>query len=265
MAAAISVRPAAVAGLFYPGEAAALRTLLSAQLADNPAQGAVPKVLIAPHAGYVYSGPIAARAYNLLAPAADAIRRVVLLGPSHRVALRGLAAPTVDAFRTPLGEIQLDSVALRDLDSLRQVTRSDEAHRQEHSLEVQLPFLQSVLRQFKLVPLVVGAASTEDVAEVIDGLWGGDETLIVISSDLSHYHRYADAQHRDQDTARHIEALQPGLNGDQACGCYGINGLLSVARRRALTITRLDLRNSGDTAGGPERVVGYGAWALYAA
>jgi len=262
MTVAGAVRPAAVAGLFYPGEAAALRALLQEQLADNPALGAAPKALIAPHAGYVYSGPVAARAYNLLVPS---VQRVVLLGPAHRVPLRGLALPTVAAFRTPLGDVPLDLQAMNSLKDLPQVLCSDEAHRQEHSLEVHLPFLQSRLGGFTLVPLVVGWAPPEAVAEVVERLWGGPETLVVVSSDLSHYHPYVEAQRLDADTARRIEAVQPPLEGEQACGAYPLNGLLQVARRRSMRIERLDLRNSGDTAGGRARVVGYGAWAAYAA
>lgn len=262
MTAAGTIRPAAVAGLFYPGEPAALRALVAGQLADNPARGPLPKALIAPHAGYVYSGPVAARAYNLLP--AD-VRRVVLLGPAHRVPLRGLALPTVSAFRTPLGDVPLDLEAMRSLDALPQVVRSDEAHRLEHSLEVQLPFLQARLDKFTLVPLVVGWASPTAVAEVLERLWGGPETLVVISSDLSHYHPYADAQHLDETTARRIESLQAPLEGEQACGAHPLNGLLNLAQAKHLKVTRLDLRNSGDTAGSRDRVVGYGAWALHAA
>ena len=262
MTVAGTIRPAAVAGLFYPGEPAALRALLAEQLAENPAQGPAPKALIVPHAGYVYSGPVAARAYNLLPPG---VRRVVLLGPAHRVPLRGLALPTVSAFRTPLGDVPLDLEAMGSLGALPQVVRSDEAHRLEHSLEVHLPFLQMRLGEFRLVPLVVGWASPAAVAEVLEHMWGGPETLVVVSSDLSHYHPYADAQRLDEDTARRIESLQLPLEGEQACGAHPLNGLLDLARAKHLSIARLDLRNSGDTAGSRDRVVGYGAWALHAA
>ena len=252
-------RPPAVAGLFYPGDPQTLRAGLAQLLAENPAAGPAPKALIAPHAGYIYSGPVAARAYNLLS---DGVRRVVLLGPAHRVPLRGLALPTVSAFHTPLGDVPLDLDAMRSLDALPQVLRSDEAHRQEHSLEVHLPFLQVRLGEFTLVPLVVGWASPAAVEEVLERLWGGPETLVVISSDLSHYHPYADAQQLDEDTARRIEALRGSLQGEQACGAHPLNGLLSLAKAKHLKVTRLDLRNSGDTAGSRDRVVGYGAWAL---
>jgi len=259
-----NVRPPAVAGLFYPGDAASLRALVEEQLRGNPSPGAAPKALIAPHAGYVYSGPIAARAYNSLGDARK-LRRVVLLGPAHRVPLRGLALPTVSAFHTPLGDVPLDIAGMDALADLPQVTRSDEAHRQEHSLEVHLPFLQILLGEFVLLPLVVGWTSAEETVAVLERLWGGAETLVVVSSDLSHYHSYGDAARRDAHTAGCIERLEIPLEGTQACGAHPLNGLLSLARRRALRVTRLDLRNSGDTAGSHDRVVGYGAWALDAA
>jgi AmmeMemoRadiSam system protein B len=248
--------------MFYPGDAAALRALVTEQLRDNPSPGPMPKALIAPHAGYVYSGPIAARAYNRLASASGAIRRVILLGPAHRVALHGLALPTTTAFRTPLGDVPLDTDAMEGLAALPQLVRSDEAHRLEHSLEVHLPFLQAQLGEFKLVPLVVGWTSPEAVAAVLERLWGGHETLVVVSSDLSHYHPYEDARRRDMDTAGRIERLELPLEGEQACGSHPLNGLLSLTRRLDLKVTRLDLRNSGDTAGSRDRVVGYGAWVL---
>ena len=259
------LRPPAVAGMFYPAEPGELRACVQRLLAENPAAGPAPKALIAPHAGYVYSGPVAARAYNLLAPVAAGLRRVVLLGPAHRVPLRGLALPTGTAFRTPLGEVPLDSHAMGELDGLPGVMRSDEAHRQEHSLEVQLPFLQVLLQDFTLLPLVVGWSEPSQVSSVLQRLWGGAETLVIISSDLSHYHAYAEARRLDEDTAHDIESGSPTLEGEQACGAYPLNGLLIFARQRGLRITRLDLRNSGDTAGGRDRVVGYGAWSLHAA
>lgn len=259
------VRAPAVAGLFYPGEAGALRAQLAQMLAGNPAPGAPPKALIAPHAGYVYSGPIAARAYNRLASHKAAIHRVVLLGPAHRVPVRGLALPVADIFRTPLGDIELDRDAHALLAGLPQVTRSAAAHAQEHSLEVHLPFLQVLLEDFRLVPLLVGWAQTSEIAAVLDAIWGDEETLIIISSDLSHYHDYATARRHDADTARRIETLQFPIPDEQACGAFPINGLLSVALTRHLRVERLDLRNSGDTAGDRQRVVGYGAWALHAA
>jgi AmmeMemoRadiSam system protein B len=251
------VRPAAVAGTFYPDEPETLQSTVRRLLADAAGSTGRPKALIAPHAGYIYSGPIAASAYAQLAPLADRICRVVLLGPAHRVTLRGLALPGVAAFETPLGEVEIDEAAVAELRALPQVVQSPAAHALEHSLEVQLPFLQTVLREFRLVPLAVGDASTDEVAEVIERLWGGDETLIVISSDLSHYLSYADACRIDRSTVDTVLALEPNLDHLQACGATPINGLLRVARAHGLVPRLNDLRNSGDTAGDRSRVVGY--------
>ncbi|MBE2258753.1 MAG: AmmeMemoRadiSam system protein B, partial [Rhodobacteraceae bacterium] len=236
-----------------------LRSLLAEA---PPAAGFRPKAIIAPHAGYVYSGPIAASVYAPLHALRESIRRVVLLGPTHRVAVNGLAAPAVSAFATPLGVVAVDRAAIAAIAPLPQVVVSDAAHALEHSLEVQLPFLQAVLEQFALVPLAVGRASAEQVAEVLDRLWGGDETLIVISSDLSHYLPYPVARATDSETARQIVALEPRLDHQQACGATPVNGLLLAARRHGLKAQLIDLRNSGDTAGDRSRVVGYGAFAF---
>ncbi|MBX3603836.1 MAG: AmmeMemoRadiSam system protein B [Piscinibacter sp.] len=252
-------RPAAVAGFFYPGEAAALRADLRAVLdAAHPAPALVaPKMLLVPHAGYVYSGPIAAQAYAALAPWASAVHRVVLLGPTHRVALRGLAAPTVAAFETPLGPVPLDRAALDALAALPQVVAHDGAHAREHALEVQLPFLQAVLGEFTLVPLAVGEASPGEVAEVLERLWGGADTLVVISSDLSHYLPYRSAQAIDRATVDRIGRFATDLEVDEACGARPLAGALQAARAHGLRPRLLDLRNSGDTAGDRDRVVGY--------
>ncbi|NJD35243.1 MAG: AmmeMemoRadiSam system protein B [Betaproteobacteria bacterium] len=266
---ATAIRPPAVAGMFYPGDPESLQDDLATCLAScltvspAPTPAGLLKAVIVPHAGYVYSGGTAGTAYALLAPLAGRIRRVVLLGPCHRVSVRGLAAPTVKAFATPLGSIPLDRAALDALADLPQVVASDAAHAQEHSLEVQLPFLQTVLGEFTLVPLAVGDAGADEVAEVIARLWGGPETLFVISSDLSHFHTYREAQRIDQATAEHILALHQLTSFDQACGALPINGLLAVARRRGLRIERVAQCNSGDTAGDKSRVVGYASFALY--
>ena len=257
------IRPAAVAGYFYPQDSTGLRSLVQKLLAENAVQAPPPKALIVPHAGYVYSGPIAARAYNALAGLRETIRRVVLLGPAHRVTLQGLALPSVEAFQTPLGVIRLDPQAARQLQTLPQVGVSDQAHALEHSLEVQLPFLQTMLLKFTLVPLVVGQAQAAEVAEVLEKLWDGRETLVLISSDLSHYHASDRARQLDAATANEIENMNIPIREHQACGAHPINGLLQLACRLKLHVQRLDLRNSGDTAGTPERVVGYGAWAFY--
>ncbi|MDP6977741.1 MAG: AmmeMemoRadiSam system protein B [Myxococcota bacterium] len=258
------VRSPAVAGQFYPADPVSLRTSVREYLeAGHRPGGAPPKALIAPHAGYVYSGPIAGSAYAALEPLRGRIERVVLLGPAHRVFVRGLAAPTVEVFATPLGEVAIDQSAIAMLADLPQVTLSDRAHAPEHSLEVQLPFLQEVLGQFTLVPLVVGDATGGEVAEVLDRLWGGDETLIVVSSDLSHYLDYETARHMDEATSHAIEAMHPEqIETEGACGRIPVQGLLLAARDHGLRPTTVDLRNSGDTAGPRDGVVGYGAYLL---
>ena len=260
------VRPAAVAGMFYPGMPADLAANVRQCLVDAATRprvgGARPKALIVPHAGYIYSGPIAAAAYARLAGSHATIRRVVILGPTHRIAVRGLALPTVRAFATPLGEVEVDLKAAALALSLPQVVQNDAAHALEHSLEVQLPFLQAVLDDFRIVPFAVGSATPDEVADVIERLWGGPETLILVSSDLSHYHRYAEAREIDRGSAEGILALSSALDHDQACGATPINGLALCARRHGLVPELLDLRNSGDTAGDRSRVVGYASFAF---
>ncbi|MBI2969850.1 MAG: AmmeMemoRadiSam system protein B [Gammaproteobacteria bacterium] len=256
-------RRPAVAGTFYPAEAAELRRTVLGLLAGARAGSHAPKGLIAPHAGYVYSGPIAAAAYATLASRRQHIRRVVLLGPAHRVYLSGLALPSVGCFSTPLGAVAIDAPAVCALEALPQITVRDDAHALEHSLEVHLPFLQVLLDDFTLVPLVVGDADPDSIAQVLETLWGGEETLIIVSSDLSHYHDYDTASRLDRATCRAVEELQwESIGPEQACGCMPINGLLALSRRWNLRIDLLDLRNSGDTAGPRDRVVGYGAFAL---
>lgn len=257
-----TIRSPAVAGLFYPAEPDQLGRDVQYLLSEAQHHDLVPKALIVPHAGYIYSGAIAATAYATLTPFASIIRRVILLGPTHRVAVRGLALPGVDAFDTPLGRIMLDKDAAQSIRRLPQVSVSALAHAQEHSLEVQLPFLQSVLTDFTLLPLAVGMASAEEVAEVLEILWGGDETLIVISSDLSHFLPYALAQRADRQTADEVLKLSQPIAHEQACGGTPISGLIVAARQHHLTPQLLDLRNSGDTSGTMERVVGYAAFAF---
>ncbi|HEY0722038.1 MAG TPA: AmmeMemoRadiSam system protein B [Gammaproteobacteria bacterium] len=258
------IRQPAVAGLFYPADTQELTAMIDSFLAATPiGREPPPKAIIVPHAGYIYSGPVAAAAYRRLEPLRGRISRVVLLGPSHRVGFIGLAVSSADQFHTPLGDIALDRAMCEQLATLPQVHRLDQAHAMEHSLEVQLPFLQRVLDAFQLVPLVVGEATAEEVAEVLDIAWGGEETLIVISSDLSHYHSYAEAQRMDRSTCHAIEALKSeSIDHEGACGRNPVIGLLQVARRKGLTAHTLDLRNSGDTAGSKESVVGYGAWSF---
>lgn len=260
-----TLRQPAVAGMFYPSQAAVLQQDIEDYLAaaTTPAQPHQPKAIIVPHAGYIYSGPVAASAYSLLRPHADKIRKVVLIGPSHRVPLLGLATSSADAFHTPLGDIPLDRTSIDQLEQLPQVKRLDQAHQMEHSLEVHLPFLQTVLHAFELIPLVAGEASSDEVAEVLDAVWGGDETLIVISSDLSHYYDYATARRMDQHTSQAIEQLKPeDIANEHACGRIPVRGLLRVAQQRGLRAHTVDLRNSGDTAGARDQVVGYGAYII---
>jgi AmmeMemoRadiSam system protein B len=254
-------RMPAVAGMFYPDNAEVLRQMVDEFLHDNISEEPAPKAIIVPHAGYIYSGPVAARAYSTLRSVREQIERVILLGPSHRVPLLGIAASSARRFRTPLGSIELDQEAIQKILQLRQVSELDEAHAMEHSLEVHLPFLQMTLEEFKLVPLVVGDTSPEEVDEVLEILWGGPETLIVISSDLSHYHSYETAKKMDSRTSKAIESLDPAaIHYDDACGRNPVNGLLVAARKHGLHAKTIDLRNSGDTAGPRDQVVGYGAY-----
>ena len=264
--AAPRVRRPAVAGSFYPATADTLRSSIREAFADavRPDDGApLPEALVVPHAGYVYSGPIAASAYARILPARSTISRVVLLGPSHRAYVRGLAVPSADSFLTPLGAVPIDVGYREAVLKLPGVHVDDRAHVDEHSLEVQLPFLQAVLDEFTLLPLSVGDATVEQVAAVLDACWGGPETLVVVSTDLSHYHPYGDATRLDARTAAAIVACRPDAIDDRdACGASPLRGLLRVVSDHGLTVEQLDLRNSGDTAGDPRRVVGYGAFAV---
>ncbi|MDM8547005.1 AmmeMemoRadiSam system protein B [Candidatus Venteria ishoeyi] len=260
------IRPPAVAGFFYPAEQTELENMLQGFLqvsVDSDLQ-IPPKAIIVPHAGYIYSGSVAASAYVRLQPVQEKIRRVVLLGPSHHVPFRGLATSSATYFATPLGEVKLDTDSTEKVLQLPQVGMLDAAHEQEHSLEVHLPFLQMLLDDFVLLPLVVGDANAAAVAQVLEQVWGGEETLIVISSDLSHFHDYQTAQQLDAQTSKAITSLeQTPLRGEQACGCKPVNGLLKVARDKHLSVDVVDLRNSGDTAGSKDRVVGYGAYVFH--
>ncbi len=263
------IRPAAVAGSFYPGSAAALTDMVSGLLSGASTDARLcapswPKAIIVPHAGYRYCGAIAAQAYAALSAARQVVRRVVLLGPVHRVAVRGLALPGVAQFATPLGAVTLDQDAIANIRQLPQVVENAAAHAYEHALEVQLPFLQLVLNDFTLVPLAVGDASPAEVAEVLVRLWGGPETLIVISSDLSHFLPYANARQADQATAQDILELKPTISHAQACGGTPVNGLLLAARRHGLTPHLLAMCNSGDTSGDKQSVVGYASFAFTA-
>jgi len=261
MSTGFRVRRPAVAGTFYPAHRETLETLLDDLVAEARGASAVdarvPKAVIVPHAGYAYSGPVAARAFARLIPAAGRITRIVMLGPAHRVWFDGLALPDADRMATPLGAARVAHPELAG------VVTSARAHAEEHSLEVELPFIQRILGDVEVVPLLVGDASVEAVAGVIEALWGDAHTLVLVSSDLSHYHSWPEATRRDSASAAQIEALGPPLSHDQACGATPVNGLLLTARRHGLRAECLDLRNSGDTTGPRDRVVGYGAFAFY--
>lgn len=257
-----TVRAPAVAGSFYPASPGELASLVDRLVAEvEVAPGApCPKALIVPHAGYVYSGPIAASAFAHVAPYRERITRVVLVGPAHRVYVEGLVSPGAGRLRTPLGEVEVDGEALR---AVPEIVADPRAHAREHSLEVELPFLQRVAPRAKIVPLAGTRARPEAVGAALETLWGGPETLIVVSSDLSHYLSYAAGRAADEATCARIIALDPTIAGEQACGSIGINGLLWVAHRKHLRVELLDLRSSGDTAGPRDEVVGYAAFALY--
>jgi MEMO1 family protein len=257
-----NIRQPAVAGQFYPQDAKELTNLLKDLFASSRfCQVSGVKAIIVPHAGYIYSGEVAASAYQTLIPQIPKIKRVILLGPAHRVGFHGIATTSASHFSTPLGDIVIDRSAITSIESLPQVQQLDQAHTLEHSLEVQLPFLQNLLDEFTLVPLVVGDCNSQQVSEVLELLWGGEETLIVISSDLSHYHSYDDAMRQDQKTSESIVNMQPEkIDFDDACGRIPIKGLLISATQHHLKPQQVDLRNSGDTAGGKDRVVGYGAY-----
>lgn len=256
-----NIREPAVAGMFYPADSIELNQMVNSLLDHAEVAYRSPKAMIVPHAGYIYSGPVAASGYALLENTKRSIRQVVLLGPSHRVSFLGLAVSSADQFATPLGTIAINRTAVEKITTLSFVQEMDQAHALEHSLEVQLPFLQRVLDDFTLVPIVAGDATPEQVSEVLDVLWGGPETLILISSDLSHYHDYDTAKRIDSDTSHAIESLQWQLVGyDSACGRVAVNGLLLAAEKHNLQASTIDLRNSGDTAGPRDQVVGYGTY-----
>jgi hypothetical protein len=263
-AAGSKVRKPAVAGMFYPADPHELEQLIRQYLAINPAATQQPKALIVPHAGYIYSGQVAGHAYACLKKYSQIIKKVILLGPAHRIYLDGLALPEADYFATPLGAVEIDQVLVQRVLHYPQVRINDAAHELEHSLEIHLPFLQTVLDNFSILPLVAGAASADEIAAVLQAVWGGDETLIVISSDLSHYHEYTEAQEIDKTTSRLITALDlEAIDPHQACGYVPMSGLLGIARSRSMSVKLLDLKNSGDTEGSRDRVVGYGAYAFY--
>lgn len=259
----MTTRQPAVCGSFYPEQAKELELSVGGMLSAAASWTKKSKALIVPHAGYMYSGEIAASAYRCMDTVSASIKRVVLLGPSHRVAFSGIATPGCDAFLTPLGSVPLDQNIIQEIERHPDVLPIPLAHEKEHSLEVHLPFLQTVLTDFSIVPLVVGDVEAPIVAELIETLWQDDETFIIVSTDLSHFLPYEKAQIKDQETNEHIVALNDQLNGEQACGSRPLNGFLQTCKKKQLTITNVDLRNSGDTAGSKDRVVGYGAYVVH--
>jgi MEMO1 family protein len=261
-----SVRPPAVAGLFYPGEAGELRETVSEylrQASAHAATAALPKALIVPHAGYIYSGGIAAAAYARVASLRQSVRRIVLIGPSHRVYLRGMAVPAATSFATPLGDVEIDRELKAQFLQRADAIEADAPHAQEHCLEVQLPFLQMLFDDFTLLPVVLGSIAPEHLAAALAQMWGDATTLVLVSSDLSHYHSYHEARQIDAATSAAILRRETTLAGEQACGAVGINGLLHLARQRELAVAEIARCNSGDTAGDRSRVVGYGAFAVH--
>lgn len=255
-----------MAGLFYPAGRDQLAAQVEHLLSDarRTSRGGAVRAIIAPHAGYVHSGPVAASAFAALRDLPQALRpqRVVVIGPAHHVAFAGIAAPNTAVFATPLGEMPVDREAIERIRALPQVLVSDEPHKPEHALEVELPFILTVLGPLPIVPLLVGQTSGQEVAEVLRQMWD-DATLVVVSSDLSHYLDAKAARDRDAATAAAIEHLDNRRIGHHdACGALALRGLLIEAARRGLVVERVDLRNSGDTSGDCHCVVGYGAWIL---
>ncbi len=257
------IRPAAVAGYFYPDDPDEIKTMISEYMDQARHTDIRSKAIIAPHAGYIYSGPIAANAYSTIEPLKDHIKRVILLGPAHRVYVNGMALSTADYFASPLGIVPIDKTLQEEALTFNNVVEFDQAHAKEHSLEVHLPFLQVLLNDFSLLPVLVGDADANEVANLLDHLWQDEETLIIVSSDLSHFHDYNTAKQIDQATTQAIETFEIDRIGPkQACGSFPVNGLLNLAESRSLKVQTLDVRNSGDTAGSKDQVVGYGSYAI---
>ncbi len=261
----VKIRKPGVAGTFYPADSEQLEQMLAHYLNDAPQAEKVPKAIIAPHAGYSYSGSVAATVYKRLQSAKELITKVVIIGPSHRVGFHGLAISTADQFSTPLGNIDVDAEGIRKISEFPFIHCMDQAFDNEHCLEVHLPFLQTVLKKFSLIPLIAGDASADQISEILELFWDQPETLIVISTDLSHFHQYETAQTLDKETSILFEKCEyEKLEKGSACGRIPVSGLLALARKRGLRVKTLDLRNSGDTAGSKDRnrVVGYGAYVV---
>ncbi|HEY8079483.1 MAG TPA: AmmeMemoRadiSam system protein B [Labilithrix sp.] len=255
-----------MAASFYPASAVELSCTVELLLAEASAADCPrPKALIAPHAGYAYSGAVAAAAYASLRGERGTIERVVVLGPAHYVDVKGIATSNASAFTTPMGELLLDRDAIDAIARLPGVAALDNAHAPEHSVEVQIPFVQAALGQVRLVPLLCGSGTCEkQLDRVLDVLWGGEETLFVVSSDLSHYLDYDSARARDAATTRSIESLDAdAIGSDDACGPSCLRAILRAASKRRMHAKVLDVKSSGDTVGGRDEVVGYGAYAVW--
>jgi AmmeMemoRadiSam system protein B len=257
------IKQSAVAGMFYPDNPDELALMVSQLLADNPQQGRLPVAIQVPHAGLVYSGGIAAKAYNLIRPYLDSITRIVLLGPAHRVPLQGMAVMDAGLWQTPLGQIQIDNILSDELVREGWVSVNDQAHAQEHCLEVQLPFLQLLDGRYRILPVLVGQTPSAAVSALVAQVLEMPGTLLVISSDLSHFHPYSEACQLDRATQQQIAQLDSQITPQQACGCYALNGFLRYAQSAGLKAELLGYCNSGDTAGDKSRVVGYSSYAFY--
>jgi len=261
----LTSRQASVAGSFYPKNPAQLKKTLTNLFNANEDlnidfQTPV-KAIIAPHAGYIYSGPIAAKAYSLVSTCIKGKNKITIIGPSHFVPFNGIALSTAEFFETPLGKIKVDHHAYELINRIPEVIYLDEAHAREHSIEVHLPFIQYLKKDVRIIPLAVGQTSYQKVAKVLEKFCEEKDNLIIISSDLSHYHAYGYAQKYDLQTALKIENYKCSqLGPNEACGYLAIAGLLKMAKDRKYKIKRIDLCNSGDTSGSKDTVVGYGSW-----
>lgn len=259
------IRPPAVAGTLYDADTQRLLAQVESWLNEGVAKTTpkTPKALVVPHSGYHYSGKTAAAAYRLLEPVYDSIRRVVILGNSHRDTINGFALPGVDVFKTPLGDVKVDPHAVQHLLNEPDVQELPEAHRLEHSIEVQLPFLQTVLEDFVIVPLIVGNNDPKRVAELLKPLWGAEETLIVISTGLSRKRPQSEARSQDAHSAERIRKMKIDFSYPEACGFNALNGFLYLAKEKHLDSKCLALSTSADTNGLKDRVRGFGSFAFF--
>lgn len=257
------IKKPAVAGAFYPDEPDILNNMVEHLFDAITWAGSSPKAIIAPHAGYIYSGIAAACAYQCL-EMMPYIKNIILVGPSHYIAFNGVAYSDYDTFITPLGELFVNTNLIQQIAKLPATQHFNDAFSREHCLEVQFPFLQKKLNEFTIVPLLVSGANKQTVASVLEALWGDKETLVIISSDLSHYHDYLTAQQLDSETSQAIVNLDAdNIKEDSACGRIAIRGLLHLAKQKKMQAKKILQINSGDTAGDKQRVVGYGAYHFF--